>query len=320
MIDKSAILIRPYTKEDNDQVISMLLTGFAPVGERYFQERAKTYSTVLAIFTQSLIYSTLIELALTAYRTSTSSSFTFDDFSVLKETLNQPETVQGMIARFLKPSFVALFAVVTMIVAVVYLVRLYKYCTSGTDVYIQEQLKDDMADISAYYQSGQNSEGEGKIESTERDTRSKTKAAKEIKSKKAEDRSHFWVACLASHPQVILGCVGAEDLYAHQDHLRMKHEKMNSGTPFEVPSMGDCELRRMSVHPNYRRLGIGKILMAKLKEHAIQSGFKRIVLSTTFYHPEAIAGYKKFGFVNDKVTVIDEDFHLWFGSLDLSEP
>jgi len=311
MIDQTAIQIRPYTKEDNDQVISILYTGFVPVGERYFQERARTTRTALTILIQSLIYSSLIELALAAYSTSTTSSFSLQDLNVLKEILMQPQTQKGMVTQFLKPSFMALSAVVTMVVAVVHLIRLYKLCTSGTDRYIQEQMKDDLADISTYYQSGAHNsqDKDKKAESTGRNTRSK--------AKKAADRSQFWVVCLTSHPQVILGCVAAEDLSAHQDHLRMKHEKMNAPGqgPFEVPSKDDCELRRMSVHPDYRRLGIGKMLLVTLRDHAKKHGFKRVVLSTTFYQP---AGYKKFGFVKEKTIIVDDFFRIWFGQLDIS--
>ena len=246
----------------------------------------------------------------------------------------QPETVQEMITKFLKPSFIGLWALVTMIVTVVHLLRLYKYSSTETDGYIQESLNDDLADISTYYQQGRknnnNHNGEQDQEEVEdvaaKSTRRKTTAAIKKNTtaeiQKKVDHSEFWVACLASHPQVILGCVALEDLNAHQEHLKKKHEKSNQlgnqqKSEFKIPDEKDCELRRMSVHPDYRRLGIGKMLLIQLKTYAKEQGFKRVVLTTTTYQHEAIAGYEKFGFVKEKIMLVDKYFRIWFGVLEL---
>src|SRR5690606_20263138 len=66
VINKEAIRIRPYTKDDYDQVADILYAGFAVVGDRQFKHTIKHYTIALGIFLKSVIYTTLIELALLA--------------------------------------------------------------------------------------------------------------------------------------------------------------------------------------------------------------------------------------------------------------
>jgi len=57
-----------------------------------------------------------------------------------------------------------------------------------------------------------------------------------------------------------------------------------------------AEIRRMRVHPDYRRRGIGSMLVDRLVDFARSRGFKRIILYTTDRQRPAIALYRKKGF------------------------
>ena len=57
-----------------------------------------------------------------------------------------------------------------------------------------------------------------------------------------------------------------------------------------------CELKGLTVHPNYRRMGIASMLHKTLEKYAKEKGVEKIILSCTIYQPEAIGFYKKHGF------------------------
>ncbi|KAG0250620.1 hypothetical protein BG011_008204 [Mortierella polycephala] len=294
-INKEAIRIRPYTKDDYDQVASILYAGFSIVSDRQFKHTVKHYTTALSILLKSVIYTTLIELALLAYdNLSTLSSM--ETIHTLQESLMKPESAQDLILQFIKPSFLILWVFVTIVVALTTLVATYKQLTGTLADYIQGSFEDDLADIPAYYQSSQ--------------------TAGKNKSKK--NRSQFWVACLESHPDIVMGCVALDDLSAHVEQLKKKHLK-EGGTEssFEIPKESDSELRRLSVNINYRRLGISKLLLQKLESHAKEQGFKRIILSSTLYQKEALAGYIRFGFEKEKILKLSKFFSIWCGALNL---
>ncbi|KAG0024436.1 hypothetical protein BGZ81_007708 [Podila clonocystis] len=293
-MDKSAIQIRPYNKDDRDQVITILLTGFKPVGQRIFHHLAKKSSTTFSILLKSTTFAFLLNLAWVALSNnwSSSSPSTLSDWNLahLQLLLTHPRLLQRIIVQFMQPSFLVLWALTSVFFAVYTLAKLFKFSMDGNMDYIRGSLRDDLADISAYYQAD------------------------------AFSKSQFWVACLASHPQLVLGCVALDDNAAHADHLKKKHlEEGRSEESFEKPDPEECELRRMSVHPDYRRLGIGKRLLQTLKVHAVEKGFKRVILSTTTYQVEAIAGYKQFGFVERCVQVLNDHFSIWIAALDLTK-
>ncbi|KAF9573475.1 hypothetical protein EC968_008451 [Mortierella alpina] len=309
-IDKSAIRIRPYVEEDYDQVIDFLVGGLHTVGERILSRSLRRPSTAISILLQSLTYTLLIELALTALAnapTSTPTSvLSLENLRSLHETLLKPESVQDLILSFLQPSFLFLWFIVSLIVAGTTLAMVYRKCIAGNREYIEGCFKDDLQDIPGYYQSSMQ-------EST---TPKKDNNSSE---KKKKNRSQFWVACLDSHPQVIMGCIALDDNYAHATHLKKKHlAQGQTAESFTMPSESDAELRRLSVHPNYRRLGISKILVEKLITHATEQGFKRVVLSTTMVQKEALVGYIRRGFEKEKLILVDDVFNIWFGALNLT--
>lgn len=115
-----------------------------------------------------------------------------------------------------------------------------------------------------------------------------------------------------------MGCIAVDDNYAHAAHLKKKHlAQGGTAESFTAPKESDAELRRLSVHSDYRRLGISKILVEKLIEYAREQGFERVILSTTMVQKEALAGYIRRGFEKERLIKFDEMFSIWFGALDL---
>lgn len=69
---------------------------------------------------------------------------------------------------------------------------------------------------------------------------------------------------------------------------------------FKVFSNDTIEIKRMYVHPDHRKKGIGAMIIVELEKWAIEKGFKYAVLETAGKQPEAIHLYHKSGY-----TVID---------------
>lgn len=234
------------------------------------------------------------------------------DFRVLREALMEPTTVQGMVGQFLKPSFLLLGAGMTVLVTLATVYSMYSSNQKETQTYIQGCLDEDLGDIVAYYQKDVSI-----VEKQDKD--SKANEHKTGQQQKKKNRSQFWVACLESHPQLVLGCISLDDVAFHSESLLSKHLKQGSpASSFEEPSEFDAELRRLSVHPNYRRLGIAKLLIQTLKDSAKKQGFKRVILTTTIHQSEALVGYIRFGFEREKLVRITEFFTLWYGYLRLN--
>jgi putative acetyltransferase len=69
------------------------------------------------------------------------------------------------------------------------------------------------------------------------------------------------------------------------------------GTGALVPRQnGVAEVVRMSIAADWRRQGIGRMILQALVDHARQAEFKRIILETTETWQEVIAFYLRFGF------------------------
>ncbi|KAF9107054.1 hypothetical protein BGX29_007560 [Mortierella sp. GBA35] len=275
MIDKKAIRIRPYCKDDKEQVLETLALGFSLVGDRIFQSTVRSRSTVLSILAKSLTYTLVLELAIVTLSTVNTSSPSSSGHSVLKEfralqeVLMRPESVQGLVDQFLKPSFILLGAVTTLLVTLSTIYSIYRSNLKDTEMYLQGCIDEDLGDITAYYQ-----EDVVAVTSEKQDKTNKKKTTTTTR----KNRSQFWT--------------------------------------FKPHSSSDAELRRLSVHPNYRRLGISKMLVQTLRDSAKRQGFKRVILSTTIHQSEALMGYIRFGFDKERL-VWTEPFFTWFGVLDL---
>ena len=74
----------------------------------------------------------------------------------------------------------------------------------------------------------------------------------------------------------------------------------------------DGELRRMSVSPQHRRLGIARILLHTLINHARANKVRSISLGTTEYQLPAHRLYEKFGWVEEhRKCIRDGLFRMW---------
>lgn len=89
--------------------------------------------------------------------------------------------------------------------------------------------------------------------------------------------------------------------------LQKKIESENSET--------EGELLRMCVSPDYRRIGLGYLLVQQLLAYAVANGFTRITLTTPSSNTSAIQMYQKAGFVFKQSNLVEcgED-----GELDIS--
>jgi len=56
------------------------------------------------------------------------------------------------------------------------------------------------------------------------------------------------------------------------------------------------KIRKMYVAKNYRRKGLGKLILTELEDHALKNGARTVILETTKLMVAAIGLYKAFGF------------------------
>ncbi|KAF9995061.1 hypothetical protein BGZ80_007618 [Entomortierella chlamydospora] len=296
-IDRSAILIRPYNRDDYDQVSSILIQGFKSVNGRFFSSKASHYTTFLSIFIRSTVYTILVEIALTAYfnlQSSDSNYFSLEDLRSLYTVLTQDESAQSLILRFLQPSLLIVWVIVSLATGVSTVLGIYRWAISTGDDYIESAFKDDLGDIEGYYQSTSS-------------------------TNQKPNRSQFWVACLKDYPEIVMGCIALDDVSAHAESFKKKHlQGGGKESTFEAPKKTDAELRRLSVHPNYRRLGISRMLTEKLVAHAKENKFDRVYFMTTIYQTAALAGYIRFGFDKEKMLTYGDFVKIWCGTLNLN--
>lgn len=72
------------------------------------------------------------------------------------------------------------------------------------------------------------------------------------------------------------------------------------------------KIERVSIHPNYRRLGLASQMFDALLEEAKKAGYKRIVLETTSTWDTAIAFWLSNGFQITHVEDVGEWSETWF--------
>lgn len=58
-----------------------------------------------------------------------------------------------------------------------------------------------------------------------------------------------------------------------------------------------CEMKRLYVKPKFRKHGLGELLIKEIIHHAIEAGYRKMVLDTLQRLQPAISLYKRFGFV-----------------------
>ena len=86
--------------------------------------------------------------------------------------------------------------------------------------------------------------------------------------------------------------------YAHGTILVAVRAGEVVGTATLVPrGHGDAEIVRMSVHPRYRRAGVGRALVDAIVSHAHRSGHTRVILETSAHWDGVVDFYRACGFV-----------------------
>ncbi len=78
---------------------------------------------------------------------------------------------------------------------------------------------------------------------------------------------------LAYDNENLVGCIGLREIYEN-----------------------NCEMKRLYVRDNFRGLGIGKMLVSKLIQDAVDIGYSHMLLDTLPFLENAIKMYKDFGF------------------------
>lgn len=86
------------------------------------------------------------------------------------------------------------------------------------------------------------------------------------------------------------------------------------GTVSAVPEPEWLYIRSMAVRPNAQGLGIGSRLLEAVEAYAVEKGFDRLFLYTTYFSTRAITAYEKYGFIRGRDTTADE----WFGTPGLA--
>jgi len=99
--------------------------------------------------------------------------------------------------------------------------------------------------------------------------------------------------------------------YPEIQHQYVQHTKIDSINTViviyknKIPAACGCfiiqnpqlvEIKRMFVHPGYRRQGLAQVVLKELEQWAIDLGYKCSILETGIKQPEAIALYRKSGY------------------------
>ena len=77
--------------------------------------------------------------------------------------------------------------------------------------------------------------------------------------------------------------------------------------PVGIRAQRPGEIRRMFVHPQRRRTGLGRALLAAIEASAVRNGIDVLLLETGLRQPEAIALYRAAGYADV------EPFGYWAG-------
>lgn len=80
-------------------------------------------------------------------------------------------------------------------------------------------------------------------------------------------------------------------LVAYDDHVAV-----GCGA-FRQYSENTVEIKRMFVHPVHRGQGIASLILSNLESWAFEEGYTECILETGYNQPEAIALYKKAGYL-----------------------
>lgn len=79
--------------------------------------------------------------------------------------------------------------------------------------------------------------------------------------------------------------------------VAIEDEKVMGMVAYHRHSNSRCEMKRLYVKPEYRKIKLGEKLVLEIIEHAKKAGYKEMVLDTIIPLEAAIHLYKKVGFV-----------------------
>ncbi|MGV2124717.1 GNAT family N-acetyltransferase [Agrobacterium vitis] len=82
-----------------------------------------------------------------------------------------------------------------------------------------------------------------------------------------------------------------------------------SGGAFKFYDETTAEFKSIWTHPNYRRQGLARIVLAELEAQAARQGYERIYLTTGFRQPEAVGLYLKNGYSALFDPAVDPEIH-----------
>ncbi len=86
------------------------------------------------------------------------------------------------------------------------------------------------------------------------------------------------------------------------------------GTASVLPEPEWLYIRSVAVLPTAQGKGIGRLLMNAIEKYALESGFDRLFLYTTYFSAGAIKMYEKLGFKRGRDTTAEE----WYGTPGLA--
>lgn len=89
-----------------------------------------------------------------------------------------------------------------------------------------------------------------------------------------------------------------------------EHEVIAGCIGIQKQSESAAELRRVSVKAEFRRFGIGRLLMNHATQWAQQRNYIQLILSTAAMQHSALKFYKSLGYTHTKTTVFSEDPHF----------
>lgn len=82
----------------------------------------------------------------------------------------------------------------------------------------------------------------------------------------------------------------------HWDAAWVGKEMVAFANSFADGSPGTWKLDKLYVHPKQQRKGIGRVLLEKVKQHAMETAATKLILRVNKHNNMALAAYAKYGF------------------------
>lgn len=118
---------------------------------------------------------------------------------------------------------------------------------------------------------------------------------------------NYWIATLAH-----------DDKSDTDSSTSNSNEEVVGMIAYQRKENGDGELRRLSIKREYRRFGLGKLLVAHLEQWAKTNGFTSVSLNTGTVMHDACRFYDKIGYALTKIEPTPGGYELAYFSKALS--